>query len=56
MVVEQLTSRGVMEAGALYETPFSGLHDGGPDGLFAGKEDVITGVFDTLQTMQPKTG
>jgi len=32
MVIEQLTARGVMEASALYEPPFSIIHGGGPAG------------------------
>ena len=54
MVIEQLTSRGVMEPSALYEPPFSDLHSGGPDVLFAGKDNVIDGIFDTLEATQPK--
>jgi len=53
MVIEQLTARGVMNAAALYEPPFSNLHAGGPDELFAGKENVIEGIFDTLRSVQP---
>lgn len=49
MIVDQLTSRGVMEASALYEPPFSNLHAGGPEGLFVGKENVIDGLFGTLR-------
>jgi type I restriction enzyme, R subunit len=50
LVIDQLTARGVMEASALYDPPFSNLHDGGPDALFAGgKERVIEGIFDTLK-------
>ena len=49
MVIEQLTSRGVMEASALYEPPFSNLHGGGPDELFSGKENVIEGIFKKLE-------
>ena len=52
-MINQLTARGVMEAAALYEAPFSNLHAGGPDELFAGKENVITGIFDTLIAVQP---
>jgi type I restriction enzyme R subunit len=52
MVIDQLTSRGVMEAAALYEPPFSNLHAGGPDELFAGKENVIDGIFNALETIQ----
>ena len=51
LVIEQLTSRGVMEASALYEAPFTSLHAGGQDQLFAGKEKVIEGIFSKLRTM-----
>ena len=51
MVIDQLTSRGVMEASALYEVPFSNLHAGGPEELFAGKENVIEGIFEKLSTV-----
>lgn len=53
MVIDQLTARGVIEPGALYEPPFIDLHAGGPDGLFAGKDEVITGIFDKIKQMQP---
>jgi type I restriction enzyme R subunit len=56
LVIEQLTARGVMEAAALYEAPFSNLHAGGPDELFAGKDTVIAGIFDTLKSVQPSAG
>jgi len=49
MVINQLTVRGVMEASALYEAPFTALHDRGPDALFAGKENVIEGIFQKLE-------
>jgi type I restriction enzyme, R subunit len=49
MVIDQLTARGVMEASALYEPPFSGLHAGGPDELFRGKQPVIEGIFESLR-------
>ncbi|EAR23081.1 type I restriction-modification enzyme R subunit C-terminal domain-containing protein [Nitrococcus mobilis] len=51
MVIDQLTARGVMAASALYEPPFSNLHAGGPDALFAGKEIVIEGIFQQLDTI-----
>ena len=54
MVIDQLTARGVMPAAALYEAPFSNLHAGGPDELFAGKDNVIAGIFDALNSVQPK--
>ena len=53
MIIDQLTSRGVMDASALYEPPFSNLHAGGPDELFVGKENVINAVFETLASLQP---
>jgi type I restriction enzyme R subunit len=54
MIIDQLTARGVMEAFALYEPPFSNLHAGGPDALFAGKEKVIDRVFETLESLEPR--
>ena len=53
MVIDQLTSRGVMEASALYEPPFSNLHAGGPEALFSGKKNVIDAVFQTLESLEP---
>ena len=53
MLIDQLTARGVMEASALYESPFSSLHAGGPEELFAGKDNVIAGIFDALNSVQP---
>lgn len=52
MIIDQLTARGIMEASALYEPPFSNLHAGGPDELFAGKDNVIEGIFKTLEAVQ----
>ena len=52
MVIDQLTSRGVMTAAALYEPPFSNLHAGGPDELFQGKENVIEGIFEQLKQIE----
>ncbi len=54
MIIDQLTARGVMEASALYEPPFSNLHAGGPDGLFSGKEQVIDAVFQALVSLKPQ--
>ena len=54
MVIDQLTARGVMEPSALYEAPFSSVHAGGPDELFAGKANVIEGIFEKLKTLQPE--
>jgi type I restriction enzyme, R subunit len=49
MVVQQLTARGIMDASAPYEPPFSNLHGGGPDDLFSGKENVIDGIFKEVE-------
>jgi type I restriction enzyme R subunit len=54
LIIDQLTARGVMDAAALYEPPFSHLHAGGPDELFAGRENVIDGVFETLKQLDPE--
>ena len=52
IVIDQLTARGVMEPSALYEAPFSGVHAGGPEALFAGKSGVIEGIFEKLEALQ----
>ncbi|MDC0160556.1 DEAD/DEAH box helicase family protein [Gemmatimonadales bacterium] len=52
LVIEQLTARGVMDASALYEAPFSALHAEGPDALFAGRVEVIEGIFERLKATQ----
>ena len=51
MVIDQLTARGVMEASALYEPPFTSLHAEGPDALFGGRENVIEGIFEKLRAV-----
>ena len=50
-VIEQLTTRGIIDASALYEPPFNSLHAGGPDALFDGKENVIEGIFEKLKAV-----
>jgi type I restriction enzyme R subunit len=52
LVIDQLTARGVIEAAALYEPPFSDLHAGGPDELFVGHESVIEGIFEKLRRVR----
>ncbi|MEM7245920.1 MAG: DEAD/DEAH box helicase family protein [Acidobacteriota bacterium] len=54
MVIDQLTSRGVMDASALYEAPFSNLHADGPDALFSGKENVIEAIFEKLESVSSR--
>ena len=54
MLIDQLTARGVMDSAALYDPPFSNLHAGGPDALFAGRENVIEGIFKALAALQPR--
>ena len=54
MVIDQLTARGVMEPSALYEAPFSSVHAGGPEALFAGKTNVIEGIFEKLKALHPE--
>ena len=56
LIIDQLTARGVIEASALYEPPFSNLHTGGPDVLFSGKETVIDGIFQALRKVQSNLG
>ena len=54
MVIDQLTARGVMEPSALYDAPFSSVHAGGPEALFADKSNVIEGVFEKLKVLHPE--
>ncbi len=54
MIIDQVTARGVMPASALYEPPFSSLHAGGPEALFAGKDTVVEGMFRALDSLQPR--
>ena len=54
MVIDQLTARGVMEPSALYEAPFSSVYADGPEALFAGKSNVIEGIFEKLKTLRPE--
>jgi type I restriction enzyme, R subunit len=56
LIIDQLTARGVMNPDALYEPPFTRLHAGGPDALFAGNETVIDGIFDTLADIHAGLG
>lgn len=53
LIIDQLTARGVIEPAALYESPFSNLHSGGPEGVFGGNERVIEGIFETLESLIP---
>lgn len=53
MIIDQLTSQGVMDASSLYEPPFTNLHSGGVEELFVGKESVITGIFATIRSLEP---
>ena len=50
--IEQLTARGVMEEGVLYDQPFTDLHSGGPDGVFAGRKAVMDGIFERLRRVR----
>jgi type I restriction enzyme R subunit len=50
-IIDQLTARGVMEPSALYEPPFTRIDSGGPDALFDGRENVVAGIFETLDAM-----
>ncbi len=52
LIVEQLTARGVMTPAALYEPPFKDLNIGGPDAVFAGREDVVDEIFVALSDTQ----
>ena len=50
-IIDQLTAHGVMEPSALYEPPFTRIDSGGPDALFDGRENVVAGIFETLDAI-----
>ena len=51
LIIDQLTTHGVIPASALYESPFSDLHGSGPEELFANKATVIDGIFDQIEKL-----
>lgn len=53
MLIDQLTSKGVMSDAALYEAPFTTIHAEGPDALFNGRDDVLEAIFTTVKDFQP---
>jgi type I restriction enzyme R subunit len=42
----------LVDGGGYTEPPFSNLHAGGPDELFAGHESVIEGIFEKLRRVR----
>jgi len=53
-LIDQLTNNGIVEAGTLYEPPFSDLSSGGPEILFAGRENVVERLFDRIETIKTR--
>ncbi len=51
MLIEELTNKGVVEAGRLYEQPYMGLAPEGPEDLFT-TEDTDR-LFDTIKQLEP---
>ncbi len=52
LVVDQLTAKGVMQASALYESPFTDLDTGGPEAIFTGKDKIVDEVFAILENLR----
>jgi type I restriction enzyme R subunit len=51
LIVNHLTEHGVMEASALYESPFTDLTPRGPEGLFSSAQvNELIGVLDRVRT------
>ena len=49
MIIDHLTQKGIMDAGLLYEQPFTGLHYEGLDGLFSSAvADEIVSAIDLV--------
>ena len=50
LVVRHLTERGFMEAGLLYEPPFTAYAPQGPDGLFTAVQvDDLFGILERVK-------
>ena len=51
MIIDRLTHHGVMEAGQLYEPPFTSVHYEGLDGVFPGSEaEELLGSLEAVNT------
>ena len=51
MIIDHLTQKGVMDAGLLYEQPFTGIHYEGLDGLFpSATADEIVNVLERIRS------
>ena len=52
LIIDQLSVQGVIPPEALYEPPFTDLNTGGPDAVFAGKDNLIEDLFSALEQTQ----
>jgi type I restriction enzyme R subunit len=49
LIVDHLTEHGVMDAGLLYESPFTDIVPQGPDGLFTSRQlDHLVGILEEV--------
>lgn len=51
LIIDELTERGVVEPGRIYEDPYVGLAPQGPEDLFTGAE--LERLFSALRTLSP---
>jgi type I restriction enzyme R subunit len=50
LIVDYLTEHGVMDAGRLYESPFTDVHPYGPEGLFSSEEvNTLVSLLDEVR-------
>ena len=54
LVIDELSASGFIEPNALYESPFNSLHADGPEGLFAGKNNINDGLSQKLEQTQQR--
>ena len=54
LIIDELTERGVVEPGRIYEDPYKGLAPAGPEQLFT--DDDLDRLFETLNRLREPDG
>jgi len=51
MIINHLTQKGTMDAGMLYEQPFTNLHYTGVEGVFKGEDAVVGEILGVIRSI-----